>query len=198
MKSSFKSFLLDFSVFLRGLNQRSVIALMATVISVCAFCVSVYQTQLARRQQLASVWPYLSIGGYGTANSTSQSWGLRVVNNGLGPAIIESVKIGFAGQAQPFKKIVDSLYIKTTRMDSLKTLNYSINEIERGNVISAGSTVEWLSFDLQFSSTPPGEPASKRFLPNLQLVIQYKSLYGERWESCFNCSDGTESVRKIE
>lgn len=171
---------------------------MATVISICAFLVSVYQVQLSRQQQLASVWPYLSIGGYGTAKEHQQSWGLRVVNNGLGPAIIESVTARYAGQTQDFQVFIDSLYAKNAQLDSLKSLNYAVNEIERGEVIAAGNTVELLSFELLFRNKPNGKPASMQFMPKLELSIQYKSLYGERWVSCFNCPDGKDGVQKVD
>ena len=185
-------------LFLQGLNQRPVIAIMATVVSICALCVSLYQTQLSRQQQLAAVWPYLSIGGYGTANGNKQSWGVRVVNNGLGPAIIESVTVRYAGQVQPFQVFTDSLYAKNVRLDALKSLNYAVDEIKRGEVIAAGSTVEWISFELDFSKKLPGNPSTLQFLPNLEMLIQYTSLYGERWTSCFNCPDGKDGVHKLD
>lgn len=80
----FKSFFRSIIAFFRSLNQRAAIAFMATVVSVCALCVSLYQVRLAKNQQMAAVWPYVSIGGHSTANGQNQTWGITVTNNGLG------------------------------------------------------------------------------------------------------------------
>lgn len=192
-----KNFFSSALSFFRQLNQRSFIALMATVVSICALCVSLYQAKLLRKQQLASVWPYVSIGGTNTSYNLEQSWGIKLTNNGLGPAIIEKVEIKYAGSEMPFRVLKDSLYAQHSRLDSLKNLNYSIQEIERGTVIPANTSIEWLAFNLSFSERPKGVSAAKTHMKNLQLRVQYKSLYGERWESCFNCGDSVEEVRKL-
>lgn len=47
-----KSFFSSIISFLRSISQRATIAVMATVVSTCALCVSLYEAQLSRRQQL--------------------------------------------------------------------------------------------------------------------------------------------------
>lgn len=184
--------------YLRSLNQRSTIALMATVVSVCALCLSIYQVRLARKQQLASVWPYLSIGGHSTTNAAQQTWGITVTNDGLGPAIVESVLLRYAGKTYKYRVLVDSLASWTGQLDSLKNMNYAMSSIDRGSVIRSGSSIEWLSFDLTFSQPPEGQPKAGEFIENLEICIRYKSLYGEVWESTFNDPKREEAVRKIE
>lgn len=183
---------------LRSISQRSVVALMATFVSICALAVSLYQTRLARQQQLAAVWPYLSIGGHGTANAGSQSWGIQVANKGLGPAIIDSLTVVYAGKSQTFKTLINAVYAESAQLDSIRSLNYAINEISRKTVISAGATVELLSYDLKFSGGKSDNPVSEKFLSKIGLRIYYKSLYGERWESCFNCRENEDGVKKLD
>lgn len=194
----FKSFYHSTLAFLRSLNQRAAIALMATVVSLCALCVSLYQVRLAKNQQMAAVWPYVSIGGHSTANGPKQAWGITVTNNGLGPAIIEQVRLRYAGKDFAFQTLVDSLAAWTSRLDSLKSMNYAVGAIDRGTVIPAGNAVEWLAFDLSFSVPASAPPKAQEYFRNLSIVVRYKSLYGEIWESSFNEKDTEDGVRKIE
>ncbi|MBL7826911.1 MAG: hypothetical protein JNJ57_09800 [Saprospiraceae bacterium] len=183
---------------LSNLSQRASIALMATIISTCALLVSLYQANLARKSQLASVWPYLSIGGYGTANKGDQTWGIRLANNGLGPAIIEKIEVKYHGKTYEFQVFMDTLYMNNASLDSLSTLNYAINSIAKGTVLPAGANESWFSFDMKFNNHVPKKAASEIFLNRIELMVQYKSLYGERWISCFNCSGGSDNeVRKL-
>jgi hypothetical protein len=183
--------------FIRELNQRATIALMATFISTCALCVSLYQASLSRRQQLASVWPYVSISGYGTAVGTDQSWGIKFVNNGLGPAIIENLTIEYAGQLYPFDVLTDTLFQQHHRLDSLIDLTYGTQQVSKGTVIPAGGTIEWLDFTMKFSKKSEGAGEGARFLNALKVTLTYKSLFGERWENCNMC-DREDAVIKLD
>jgi hypothetical protein len=199
MKTKPKPFLPSIASFFRNIQQRTSVALMATFISISALGVSLYQAKLSRQQQLASVWPYLSIGGYGSADSERQIWGIKVVNNGLGPGIIERVEMRLDGKPLPFEVFMDSLYAQNSRLDSLKRIDYASNELAQGTVLAAGSSEDWMKFDHQFKGTPPSETSAKRFLPKLSLSIYYKSLYDEQWVSCFNCpGTGKDEVRKLD
>jgi hypothetical protein len=199
MKTKPKPIFPSIAGFFRQIQQRTSVALMASVISVCALGVSWYQAKLARQQQLASVWPYVSINGYGSANSKQQVWGVKVMNNGLGPAIIERVEMQLDGKPIPNEVFMDSVYAQNIRLDSVKSLDYAFDELAHGTVLSAGAKVDWMKFEHQFNGTPPKETTSQRFLPKLSLSIYYKSLYDERWVSCFNCPDtGEDEVRKLD
>lgn len=184
---------------LRPAQSSNSVAVMATIISVCALAVSFYQAKLSRQQQLASVWPYVSVNGYGSADSELHVWGIRVINNGVGPAILERVELFLDGQSMPFEVFMGSLYRQNTRLDSLLSLNYTQNDLNKGAVLSAGSSTDWMKFEHRFRGEPPQETSAQRFLPKLSLAIYYKSLYDEHWVSCFNCmGSGAEEVRKLE
>jgi hypothetical protein len=183
MKTKSKPNLSAVSAFFRQIRQRSSVAVMAAVVSVCALGVSLYQAKLSRQQQLASVWPYVSLNGYGSADSEKHVWGVRVVNNGLGPAIVERVELLLDGKPMAYDALMDSLYAQNARLDSLKNLNYSQNEMNRGTVLSAGSSEDWMKFEHTFHGYLPKEPTARLFLPKLSLSIYYKSLYDEHWVS---------------
>jgi hypothetical protein len=72
----------------------------AVVVSSFALFVSFYQARIAERQAHASVWPYLSIDY--DINDQGQRIGFiwTVENNGLGPALIQSVIVSVDDKPQ--------------------------------------------------------------------------------------------------
>ena len=74
-----------------------VVAFCALLISTVAAVASVYQTHVIARQFSATVWPYVS---FDTTNSPALLE-LDIRNDGLGPAIVRSVKLTWDGKPQP-------------------------------------------------------------------------------------------------
>jgi len=74
----------------KSFSTETIIAIAATVTSVCALIVAIYQTKLSREQQLNSVWPYLII--YESIDENQRS-SIMIANHGVGPAIIDSVRV---------------------------------------------------------------------------------------------------------
>src|SRR4051794_40735251 len=74
----------------------TVIAMTAAVASLCAVVVTIYQTKLSREQQLNSVWPYLMIYEHLGEDQVPK---LLVANQGIGPAIVDSVRIVYKNRA---------------------------------------------------------------------------------------------------
>lgn len=81
----------------RRLRLDFAIALFALLISSVAAFATVYQTHVIARQFSATVWPYVSF------DKNYAPWQVQLVvrNDGLGPAIIRSVKLTFDGKAEP-------------------------------------------------------------------------------------------------
>lgn len=79
----------------KSFSTDTLIAIAATVTSVCALIVAVYQTKLSREQQLNSVWPYLIT--YPNMDEKGQST-LMIANYGIGPAIVDSVRVIYKGK----------------------------------------------------------------------------------------------------
>lgn len=182
--------------FFKMLGQQAPLAIMATIVSTCALCVSLYQAHLARLQQFASVWPYVSVGGHNSANGTQQAWGITVANNGLGPAIVEGVTVSYKNNSMSFQTMIDTFVAQYSRIDSLRDLNYAVSSVEKGVVIPAGEKIEWLSVNLVYHNQPQNKIIFEH-LNQLELKVRYKSLYGEIWESCMRCREGEEPVVKI-
>jgi hypothetical protein len=62
-------------------------AIIASLIGVLALLVSGYTAYVQRQQVRAQVWPYLLVGNYDPESA------LKVLNKGVGPAIVRSVRI---------------------------------------------------------------------------------------------------------
>ena len=158
-------------------NSRAdrIVSFSAIFISLLTLCVFVYQTTLIHKQQRMSVLPNLQIGnsGYG-----SKDFAIVMENTGVGPAIIESVKIQYQGKTFDMD-LPSFLYEHTNKIDSVQ-LVYS--NISPGQLIPAGRKVEILK------ATGDDENA-ERFTQALQslretdmdMEIIYRSIYEERW-----------------
>jgi hypothetical protein len=72
-----------------------------TIVAICALLMStvtagamVYQTRVLQDQFSATVWPYLSVD----TNYGVNSFAVRVVNQGVGPALMRSAQISLDGK----------------------------------------------------------------------------------------------------
>ncbi len=176
--------------FWKRLTSEKILAVMATVVSVCALVVSVFQVQSERKQQYASVWPSLSISIITNlkSDSTENTLAVLVSNKGVGPAIVNEIQLWY--KEQPCKdeealidKVVGSAYEE----------NGAINQIWKEKVIASNEEFEWMKVG--------GYAATKKFREaikagEIQAVIRYSSVYGEKWEVNYN--RGKRLVLKID
>ena len=68
---------------LKKLNTDKILGLSAMLISICTLIVFLYQTNLIKKQQYMSVYPYLTLGNNG---SFTADYEYSLTNNGIGPA----------------------------------------------------------------------------------------------------------------
>jgi hypothetical protein len=71
-----------------------IVSLSAMVVGVGSLAIILYQTQLMREQQRASVLPYLMIA----VQSSNESTYLTVRNGGIGPALLDDVRVRYKGR----------------------------------------------------------------------------------------------------
>ncbi|MBL7805593.1 MAG: hypothetical protein JNL02_17760 [Saprospiraceae bacterium] len=171
-------------------NNRNPVAWMAATVSLCALVVSLYQTYLQRKQQYASVWPRLEVYSFNQIADSSYQCGFRVMNRGVGPAIIESVEL------QVNEKNTRQLgefagFLLDTR-PNLAEVNNSINDlVSVGTFIPAGQEIDWLAFTAKVTDRYWLDPA----LQNARILIRYTSIYGEKWEVCLGCPDYPHHIK---
>lgn len=92
----------------RRLRLDFVIALGALLISTVAAAATVYQTHVIAQQFSATVWPYVSFD----ATTSPGSFEVDLRNDGLGPAIIRSVRLSFDGKPLASLETLVSMVLK--------------------------------------------------------------------------------------
>ena len=72
------------------INTELVIAIAALVISLFTVCIYVYQANIMAKQHKDSVWPHIY---YGKSLNEIEGFNIKIMNKGIGPAIIKSLEI---------------------------------------------------------------------------------------------------------
>lgn len=157
----------------RWLSLAAIIASMGTLFTV------VYQTNLIRTQQYASVLPYLEMWN----SSQRHSYQLMLVNNGIGPAFIEDVKIHYLDTVY---QMDPAIFLKEVinKTDTIRNVGHS--NISKGRLVPAGEMVNLLQVNndslnaKKLWSWFSGDDPSRKVKPLVEIV--YRSVYGETWK----------------
>lgn len=173
----------------RPINTNTLIALAASLASVCAVLIAVYQTYLSRQQQLNAVWPYLLI--YESMDEAGIS-SIGVANHGIGPAIIDSVEVMYRGKMYASPTHVVRILSKELKKNEYG-MPWSHTGLRKGYAIPQGQIIEWIRLN-----TPEDNAIFARELPKIKMVIYYRSIYDEHWKTTFHDEAAEEPVVKIE
>ena len=152
--------------------------MVAIIASLGTLFTIVYQTNLIRKQQYASVLPYLEMWD-SSPGREGLNYAYVLKNNGIGPAFIKEVKIHYKDTAyQTDPGIFTYRVIKP--VDSI--INYYYNNIKPGTVIPAGTRIELVGVKNDSINAPILKKWFAR-TDSLELEIIYESVYGERWSA---------------
>lgn len=163
----------------------------AFLISIGTFFTFTYQTYLIQKQQLRSVLPYLQLSNSLENNSQGErTVNLLLMNNGVGPAIIEDVTITYQGTQY---KTVNDFFGKA--IYSAHKISTHRNDIRGGFVMPAGQAQALLgSNDTQASLV-----LEKIFYSNdFNIEIVYTSLYEETWKITYINGEATNKPVKVD
>jgi hypothetical protein len=112
----------------RDWNAAGVVV--ATLVGSLALLVSAYTAHIQRQQVSAQVWPYLQVSNY------DNEFAIKVLNKGVGPALVRGVRVWVDGQPQ------------TDWRHALGALGVSLHGGQTstlsGNVLSAGESLTML------------------------------------------------------
>ncbi len=161
----------------------------AIVISVGSLFTIAYQAHLTRQAQRASMMPYLMV----SLSANEAGVHINTTNNGVGPALIEDVRILHEGQDIEMDPYDFYLDVRGTSGMAL-----SVNELIPGRLIPAGGRVQMLGVEdpaslggflgellqmFEVAEVPRSWYAEVNALGSPKAVIQitYSSVYGERW-----------------
>ena len=164
----------------KQLDRSDLISLMALLISMGAFGVSLYEANIMRSQQAimqdqqrAAVWPYLECETRFVYDNDLANITLSLVNKGVGPARINDAQ--WFLQKQPFNDY--NTFVNQVRAILPANLGYSLEFGHPDGILSAGDT------HLVLSIRGPRFTNDQDFFRqiNFQYQVCYCSIYGDCW-----------------
>jgi len=157
----------------KKINSEKLLSLTAMLISIGTLIVFLYQTNLIRKQQYMSVYPYLSMTNYG---SNTENYMYVIDNNGIGPAIIKSISVK-TKTGETFTDIAPFVGSKLLKSDSV---GYYHTNLSVGMLIPANSQIKIIELiDKKVKS-------ARRLFEILNkegaiISVEYESIYEEVW-----------------
>ncbi|MGD1891531.1 MAG: hypothetical protein ACFB15_13170 [Cyclobacteriaceae bacterium] len=142
--------------------------LLALLISVLALVVSIYEANLLKVQQSATVWPYVTVEG----NYNAEGFYFTAQNNGTGPALIKSVEVSYQGQpVRSYDELLD-------RINPERKIGYDRLRMNR-----LGSTVLKVGETRVLFSMPRDEETREmeKQMTEVNFKIHYMSVLQDSW-----------------
>ena len=166
-------------------SNQAIFTTMATVVSVCALGVSLMQTYYQHKYLHAAAWPHLQLttNRYEDKDSTKCVTTVKLMNKGVGPAILESVSYQYKG-----KKIDDI----DTLVQSVvgKKFGGSYKSIVEGDVIAQNE-----GFDLISIIGVKARVFSENII-YIKIRIVYSSVHDQKWEYLYDPELPNGSITK--
>ncbi|HVX39029.1 MAG TPA: hypothetical protein VHB25_05580 [Gemmatimonadaceae bacterium] len=145
-------------------EPETFVAVAALIVSISAVVVGIYEAALQRRHDRAEVWPHLEIGTYTSPKDAK----LSLQNNGIGPAIVQSIVVTVDGKP---RRNWDSVLVAVA---GVANKNQETSAAGRG--IRAGDAVELLG--VLRAALPP------TFLDQVGRIavhVCYTDVFGDAW-----------------
>lgn len=170
---------------LRAANPALLVSSLAMLVSLASLLVSIQQTNLARRQQAASVWPYLQIDYQTAATLGQREFEVIIHNKGIGPALIQRVRLRHQGQEY------DDFYRLFKAKYPSPNFNHTLNSLS-GMVLSAGEKKTLVSVSDTLAAT-----AMYQVFQETEIRVAYASVYGDLWLMDEDTVSAIRSLREI-
>ena len=158
---------------LRGASRYD--ALIATLVGVCALCLSGYTAYMQRQQVRAAVWPILEF-----SSSNAPDIHFTLSNKGVGPAIIKDVIVRVDGQPmRNWNEVFNKLLGPGEHHASETDMN--------SHILSAGEVMDVLTpfgpdgNPIKFDRSNPVWQKMDKDRGRLTVEICYSSALGECW-----------------
>lgn len=146
-------------------EPETFVAVAALIVSISAVAVGIYEAALQRKHDRAEVWPHLEISTFTSPHVAS----VRLENNGIGPAVVQSVIVRVDGKPMhTWAEAVQTLIGRPmSRFDNATAA-------QRG--IRAGDNVPLIV--LPTDSLPPG---FWDYVKRVSIKVCYTSVFDEAW-----------------
>lgn len=157
-----------------GNKVEFLVAICALVTSMVAVFIGWDQGRVMRAQQHGSVYPVLQVDGYVSTHGGATRMGLRFSNNGVGPALIESIDVLREGQR------IDDL---SPYLESLPP-GYELSWHNMlGRAIAPGEDIIALEFGWSLNDLPHDRVlASSKAWESLSFETCYCSVFNRCWK----------------
>ena len=155
----------------RKIETGLIVGIIAIAINVITVSIYIYQADIMKTQQHASVWPYVEwVSDY----NQIEGYHLHMENNGVGPALIKEVSISYNDEE------IEALDTLVARVLGTTDIPHLINELNSKKVLPAGERHNFLiiknfKWSEQFYYI--------LYQNKLKMSICYESIYGDQWVS---------------
>jgi hypothetical protein len=163
----------------RKIRYEIVIAVAATIVSVCALGTTLYQTYILQQQQHAAVWPRLDLFHSFVLETDKPFYRLTLRNVGIGPAIIRKVTIQYKGQSfKSLAALTQSFASRHTSPDSTVVGYTDFSDLKPDMVIPQQEKINLLQLNQEFHIPYLVKAINEK---DVKVIVQYESLYGQSW-----------------
>lgn len=160
-----------------GNKVEFLVAICALVSSLAAVFIAWDQARVMRAQQHGAVYPVLQTEGFVSNRAGQRQIGLRISNSGVGPAILESVRLMQADTGLEITDLTDFI----SRLPDNNDISWSGLA---GRAIAPGETVEPLVISWPMATSDELEIAGAMTQSaNWQLEICYCSVFARCWQT---------------
>lgn len=163
------------SKWFNGITTDRVVSLSAMFVSILTLITFVYQTRLMKVQSQLSVMPHLTI--LRNSGPDPAFIELELINQGVGPAIIEDRKLFHEGKAYDME-LIEFIRQAGNILDSLGIVSYA--STNAGSVIPAGESI--ILFKIEGDERKVVMAAEYLESLDLGFEIIYRSIYNKRWK----------------
>lgn len=151
----------------------------AAIVALCALGFTAYQTWATRRHNRLLVRPKLDLLANRVMGPNRGKIDLSIVNNGLGPAIIDSFQVTVDGGAVNLK-VPSEVETAMTRLFGPGKRSFTIGTFAVGTALRKDEARQLLG--MEFPATNQTEyDAVENQLNRVRVAIDYRSLYDEKF-----------------
>jgi len=167
-------------LFKEKIGSDKLLSLMAFVISLCTLYVFFYQTSLMKKQQYASVLPYLEISN----TQVDGDYGFIIQNNGIGPAFINEINILYKDSIYRDKDLINFYKDVIVKQDTVLNLyNVSHATIRKGMIMPEKEIKYMLRLSNNVKNFKKKQSQLRHWLNDvIKIEIKYSSVYDEQWK----------------
>jgi hypothetical protein len=164
-------------LFGKHISNQAIFTTMATIVSTCALGVSLMQTYYQHKYLHAAAWPHLEMSVVretSIKDSTKNTTTIRLINKGVGPAIIDSIAYFYKGKTYKSMTDVSKEIVGTGFLGSFRNIN-------NGQVIAQNEEI----INISIKGAKKADMLSEA-VDTMKIKLIYSSVHDSKWELIFD------------